>query len=147
MRFMRKFSRFLLVVIFCTGCSLRGYYVNLTGDGVDQAIDEVRQAILTNGFKKLDQPDSRFEDYEKDIQKLKPSFFGGSAYQVRIQIHFYQGEDGPFEIEIYNAYEGADPEVKQCLVEVADSLDRAIKQVIPSINIKRTEGRTGIPII
>jgi len=103
---------------------------------------------LINGFEQDQETLDNVERYKKDPPGIERSFFNRNAdYWVRVDIRQNQLREGSIEVEIYNAYVGASPEVKPLLTKTADTIEVAIKKVAPNIKILRSEGLTGIPFI
>lgn len=139
----------ILFTILCSACVSPGYSVKLKTDNTDQAITQIRQVLLSNGFEKENSPVTGeiVDRYRKKLLNVKRIFSNRNAeYWIQVDIRQKQ-QDGNIEVEIYNVYVGNSPEVRPVLNETADSIENALKKAVPNISIRRTGNVIAVPII
>lgn len=139
----------LISIILCSACTPPGYGVILKTDLQDQAIIQIKQALLGKGFDEVEVPRSHglIDRYKKRLEGVKRTFSNrNTEYWIVIDV-WQKLPDANIEVEIYNVYVGNNPEVRPILNEAANSIESALKKVIPNISIQRTENVIAVPII
>jgi len=151
MRNLRIFTSILLATLFSSACAMQGYQIVLRADRPELAISRVREILLENGFEKYEGDTSyQTERFRKNIPEIPRGFLDRNTdYWVHVEIDHKPQGHGPgeiFDVHIYNAYVGNNPKFKPFMIKTAESIENAIKKIVPAIKVQRSEW-VGTPFI